>query len=142
MKLSETGKPEWNKNKKEPIETPAIKQPSPPAKQTPRASGRLRCVRVLSYPDRRNVLGPGYLDGGDAVTCHGLLKVNAESIRVLPDPDRRNVLDLGNLNGGDAPTCPGILCLGSGPLHLGLNCYGLSFAPHSLMQVYPDGGVE
>ncbi|KAL8115127.1 hypothetical protein AgCh_021812 [Apium graveolens] len=106
------------------------------------ASGRLGCVRVLSDPDRRNVLDPGYLGGGDVATCPGLLKVNAECVRVLSDPDRRNVLDPGNLDGGDAATCPGILCLGPGPLQLGLTYYGLSFAPHSLMRVYPDGGVE
>ncbi|KAL8147293.1 hypothetical protein AgCh_004855 [Apium graveolens] len=93
------------------------------------ASGRLRCVRVLSYPDRRNVLDPGCLDGGDAATCPGLLKVNAESVRVLSDPDRRNVLDLGNLDGGDAATCPGILYLGPELLHLGLNCLWAIICP-------------
>ncbi|KAL8127223.1 hypothetical protein AgCh_014219 [Apium graveolens] len=91
-----------------------------------RASGRLGCVRVLSDPDRRNVLDPGYLDGGDVATCPGLLKVNTECVRVLSDPDRRNVLDPENLDGGDAATCPGILCLGPGSLQLGLTYYGLS----------------
>ncbi|KAL8105434.1 hypothetical protein AgCh_029296 [Apium graveolens] len=73
-----------------------------------RTSGRLGCVRVLSDPDRRNVLDPGHLDGGDVATCPGLLKVNAKCVRVLSDSDRRNVLDPGNLDGGDAATCPGI----------------------------------
>ncbi|KAL8134892.1 hypothetical protein AgCh_009778 [Apium graveolens] len=81
-----------------------------------RAPGRLGCVRVLSDPDRRNVLDPGHLDGGDVATCPGLLKVNAECVRVLSDPDRRNVLDPGNLDGGEAATCPGILYLGPGSL--------------------------
>ncbi|KAL8107927.1 hypothetical protein AgCh_024362 [Apium graveolens] len=40
----------------------------------PTASGRLGCVRVLSNPDCRNVLDPGYLGGGDAATCPGLFK--------------------------------------------------------------------
>ncbi|KAL8155082.1 hypothetical protein AgCh_000462 [Apium graveolens] len=106
------------------------------------ASGRLGCVRVLSDLDRKNVLDSGCLEGGDVATCPGLPKVNAESVRVLSDPEHRNVLDPGNLDGGDAATCPGILCLGPGPLQLGLTYYGLSFAPHSLMRVYPDGGVE
>ncbi|KAL8092607.1 hypothetical protein AgCh_034755 [Apium graveolens] len=107
-----------------------------------RASGRLGYVRVLSDLDRKNVLDSGCLDGGDVATCPGLIKVNAEYVRVLSDPERRNVLDPGDLDGGDAATCPGILCLGPGPLQLGLTYYGLSFAPHSLMRVYPDGGVE
>ncbi|KAL8110030.1 hypothetical protein AgCh_025952 [Apium graveolens] len=74
-----------------------------------RASGRLGCVRVLPDPDRRSVLDPGYLDGGDVATCPGLLKVKAECVRVLSDPDRRNVLDPGYLDGGDVATCPGLL---------------------------------
>ncbi|KAL8120458.1 hypothetical protein AgCh_017576 [Apium graveolens] len=114
----------------------------PFADDGPLASGRLGCVRVLSDLDRKNVLDSGCLEGGDVATCAGLPKVNAESVRVLSDLDRRNVLDPGNLDGGDAATCPGVLCLGPGPLQLGLTYYGLSFAPHSLMRVYPDGGVE
>ncbi|KAL8110377.1 hypothetical protein AgCh_026191 [Apium graveolens] len=69
-----------------------------------RASGRLRCVRVLSDLDRKNVLDSGCLEGGDVATCPGLPKVNAESVRVLSDPERRNVLDPENLDDGDAAT--------------------------------------
>ncbi|KAL8116771.1 hypothetical protein AgCh_023068 [Apium graveolens] len=43
-----------------------------------RASGRLGYVRVLPDPDRRNVLDPGYLDGGDVATCLGLFQVKVE----------------------------------------------------------------
>ncbi|KAL8112035.1 hypothetical protein AgCh_019658 [Apium graveolens] len=75
----------------------------------PAASGCLRCVRVLSDPDRRSILDPGYLDGGDVATCPSLLKVKAECVRVLSDPDRRNVLDPGYLDGGDVATCPRLL---------------------------------
>ncbi|KAL8094559.1 hypothetical protein AgCh_036186 [Apium graveolens] len=73
-----------------------------------RASGRLGCVRVLSDPDRRSILDPGYLGGGYVATCPSLLKVKAECVRVLSDPDRRNVLDPGYLDGGDVATCPGL----------------------------------
>ncbi|KAL8116794.1 hypothetical protein AgCh_023088 [Apium graveolens] len=72
------------------------------------ASGRLGCVRVLLDPNRRNVLDPGYLDGGDVATCPGFLKVKVKCVRVLSDPDRRNVLDPGYLDGGDVVTCPGL----------------------------------
>ncbi|KAL8117015.1 hypothetical protein AgCh_023266 [Apium graveolens] len=95
------------------------------------AAGCLGCVRILPYPDRRNVLDPGYLDGGDAATCPGLLKVNAESVRVLPDPDRRIVQDLWGLDGGDVATCPGVL----------VNPKTLSFYSRDLSEAYggPDG---